>query len=129
MVYLSPILIVLAVYLAHLVRKHRLRTRVAEWSKNREILTDEAFYTALNVPSIPKDAAVSVRATVSDAVRIPKELIRPSDRVCELERIGSPSHPSTVDFFEDMWSVVGPKDDFRSLTVRDFVIEFGPKMK
>jgi hypothetical protein len=46
-----------------------------------------------------------------------------------LIRIGDSSHPSTADYFEDMWSIVSPTDDSRLLTVRDFVIEFGPKMK
>lgn len=129
MVYLSPILIVLAVYLAYLVRRRRLRKRIAEWAEHRDCLTDDAFYTALNLPSITKDAAISVRATVSDAVRIPKELIGPNDSVCKLEKIGDPSHPSTADHFEDMWSVVSVKDDSQLLTVRDFVVEFGPKVK
>jgi hypothetical protein len=129
LVYLWPIVIVVVVYVAHLVRRQRLRKRIAEWAEQRERVTDDAFYIALNLPSITKDAAISVRATVGDAVRIPKELISPNDSVGELEKIGDPSHPSTADYFEDMWSVVSPKDDSRLLTVRDFVIEFGPKMK
>jgi hypothetical protein len=129
LVYLWPIVIVVVVYFAHLVRRQRLRKRIAEWAEQRERVTDDAFYIALNLPSITKDAAISVRATVGDAVRIPKELISPNDTVGELEKIGDPSHPSTADYFEDMWSLVSPKDDSRLLTVRDFVIEFGPKMK
>ena len=65
---------------------------------------------------------------VSDAVRIPKDLISPNDSVAQLEKVGDPSHPSTADYFEDMWSV-GPKDNAHLITVRDFVIEFGPKVK
>jgi hypothetical protein len=129
MLYLSLILIVVTIYLAHLVRRHRLRKRVAEWGQNQETLTDEAFYAALELPSIKKDAVISVRETISGAVRIPEELLRPNDSICELERVGDPSHPSTVDYFEDMWSVVGPKGDSKLVTVRDFVIEFAPKMK
>jgi hypothetical protein len=129
LVYLWPIAIVLVVYVAHLARRWRLRKRISKWAEHRECLTDEAFYNALNLPSIPKDAAVSVRATVSDAVRIPKELIGPNDAVSELEGIGDPSHSSTADYFEDMWSVASLRDNSPVLTVRDFVIEFGPKMK
>jgi hypothetical protein len=65
MVYLWPIAIVLAVYVAHLARKQWLRKRIAEWAKNRERLTDDAFYIALSLPSIPKEAATLVRTTVS----------------------------------------------------------------
>jgi len=72
--------------------KWRVHKRISKWAEHRECLTDEAFYNALNLPSIPKDAAVSVRPTVSDAVRIPKELIGPNDTVSELEGIGDPSH-------------------------------------
>jgi hypothetical protein len=129
LVYLWLIVIVLAVYVAHLVRRRRLRKRIAEWTEHRERLTDNAFYTALDLHSVSKDAAISVRATLSDAVRIPKELISPSDSVCELEKVGDPSHPSTVDYFEDMWSVASPKDNAQLITVRDFVIEFGSKIK
>jgi hypothetical protein len=105
-----------------------LRKRVAEWGQNRETLTDDAFYTALELPSIKKDAAISVREMISGAVRIPKELIGPKDSIRELEKIGDPSHPSTANYFEDMWSV-DATDDSQLLTVRDFVAEFGPKMK
>ena len=129
MVYLLPIAVVLVVYVAHLVRRQRLRKRIAAWAEHRERLTDDAFCIGLGLPSIRKDAAISVRETISGAVRIPKELLRPNDSVCELERVGDPSHPSTVDYFEDMWSVVGPKADSKLVTVRDFVIEFAPKMK
>jgi hypothetical protein len=86
LVYLWPIVIVLVVYVAHLVRRRRLRKRIAEWAEHRERLTDDAFYIALDLPSIRKDAAISVRATVSDAVRIPKELIGPNDAVSELDK-------------------------------------------
>jgi hypothetical protein len=129
MVYLWPIAIVLAVYVAHLARKQWLRKRIAEWAKNRERLTDDAFYIALSLPSIPKEAATLVRTTVSHAVRIPGELIGPNDNICELEKVGDLSHSSTVDYFEDMWSVVSPKDNAQLITVRDFVIEFGSKVK
>jgi hypothetical protein len=111
MMYLTPILVVIAVYVAHLVRGQRWRKRVAEWSEHRACQTDYDFYIALDVPSIAKDAAILVRAMVAGAVRIPQELIDPDDRVCELEKIGDPSHSSTVDYFEDMWSVIRPKDD------------------
>lgn len=120
MLYLSPIALVLVVYIAHLVRKRWLRRKVAEWAKHRTRLTDDAFFIALNSSSITRDAAISVRAMVSDAVRIPRELIAPNDIVSELERVGDPSHPSTVSYFEDMWSVISPKDDSRLLTVREF---------
>ena len=129
MAYLSLILIVLAVYVAHLVRRRRSRMRIAQWGKNRPSLTDDAFYVALDLPSVGKDAAISVRETLSGAVRIPKELIGPNDRVCELEAVGDPSHPSTADYFEDIWSIVSLKDNAHLITVRDFVIEFGPKVK
>jgi hypothetical protein len=129
MAYLSLILIVLAVYVAHLVRRQRLRKRIAEWAKCRERLPDEEFYLDLGLPSITKAAAISVRAMVSDAVRIPKDLISPNDSVAQLEKVGDPSHPSTADYFEDMWSIISPKDNTHLITVRDFVIEFGPKVK
>jgi hypothetical protein len=58
-----------------------LRKRIAEWAKNRERLTDDAFYIALSLPSIPKEAATLVRTTVSHAVRIPGELIGPNDNI------------------------------------------------
>jgi hypothetical protein len=127
MMYLSPILFVIAVYVAHVFREESSRRRIAGWAERRECLTDDKFYIALDIPSIAKDAAISVRAMVSGAVRIPKELIGPNDRVCELEKIGNPSHSSTVDYFEDMCSVASPKDDVQLTTVRDFVIEFGSK--
>ena len=127
--YLLPIAVVLAIYIAHLVRRHQMGKRIKRWAENREALSDEAFYIALNLPVITKDAAISVRATVSGAVRIPRELIRPNDGIRELEEIGDPSHPSTVDYFEDMWSVVSTEGDPQLLTVRDLVIEFGPKTK
>jgi hypothetical protein len=129
MAYLSLILIVLAVYVAHLVRRQRLRKRIAEWAKCRERLPDEEFYLDLGLPSITKAAALSVRLMVSHAVRIPKDLISPNDSVAQLEKVGDPSHPSTADYFEDMWSIVSPKDNAHLITVRDFVIEFGPKVK
>jgi hypothetical protein len=66
---------------AHLARKQWLRKRIAEWAKNRERLTDDAFYIALSLPSIPKEAATLVRTTVSHAVRIPGELIGPNDNI------------------------------------------------
>lgn len=34
-----------------------------------------------------------------------------------------------MDDFEDMWSVSRPKDDVKLITVRDFVIKLGPKVK
>jgi hypothetical protein len=129
MLYLTPILVILAIYLGHLVRGYRLRKRVTRWAENREHLSDEAFCIALNLPAIRRDAAISVREMVSDAVRIPKELIGPNDTICELEKVGDPSHPSAVDYFEDMWSVASPKNEAALVTVRDFVIEFGPQMK
>lgn len=129
LVYLWPIVIVLVVYVAHLVRRQRLRKRIAEWAKCRERLPDEEFYLDLGLPSITKAAAISVRAMVSDAVRIPKDLISPNDSVAQLEKVGDPSHPSTADYFEDMWSIVSPKDNAHLITVRDFVIELGPKVK
>jgi hypothetical protein len=129
LVYLWPIVIVLVVYVAHLVRRQQLRKRIAEWTRSRERLSDEEFYLDLGLPSITKAAAISVRATVGDAVRIPKDLIRPNDSVAQLEKVGDPSHPSTADYFEDMWSIVSPKDNAHLITVRDFVIAFGPKVK
>ena len=129
MVYLWPIVIALAVYVAHLMGRRRLRKRIAEWAKCRERLPDDEFCLGLGLPSITKAAAISVRATISDAVRIPKELISPNDNVAQLEKVGDPSHPSTVDYFEDMWSMVSPTDNAQLITVRDFVIEFGPKAK
>jgi hypothetical protein len=105
-----------------------LRKRIAEWAEHHERLTDDAFCIALGLPAIRKDAAISVRETISGAVRIPKELLCPNDSVCELETVGDPSHPSMADYFEDMWSIVGPKGDSQLVTVRDFVIEFAPKM-
>jgi hypothetical protein len=105
LVYLWLIVIVLVVYVAHLVRRHRLRKRIAEWAKGRERLPDDEFCIALGLPSITKHAAISVRATVSDAVQIPKDLISPNDSVAQLEKVGDPSHPSTADYFEDMWSI------------------------
>jgi hypothetical protein len=127
LVYLWLIVIILAVYAAHLVRRQRLRNRIAKWAKERHSLPDDAFYVALDLPSITKDAANYVRATISHATRIPKDLISPNDNIRELEKIGDPSHSSTVDYFEDMWSIAGPKDNPQLATVRDFVIEFGPK--
>ncbi len=129
MLYLSPILVVLAIYVAHLVRKHRLNKRIAKWSMDRQRVTDEAFYAALGLPLISSGAAASVRPTISDAVQIPKELIGPNDALRELESVGHSSHPSTVDFFEDMWSVASPKDDSALVRVRDFVVAFGPQVK
>jgi len=129
MLYLSPILVIVAIYVTHLVRGLRRRKRIEKWAGNREPLDDEAFYIALSLPAIRRDSAMSVRAMVSDAVRIPKELIMPSDSICELEKIGDPSHPSTADYFEDMWSVAIPKDGFALVTVRDFVIEFASRGK
>ncbi len=127
--YLWLIAILSAVYAAHLVRRQWLRNRIAKWAKERHSLTDDTFYVVLDLPSITKDAATYVRATVSHATRIPKDLISPNDTICELEKIGDPSHPSTVNYFEDMWSIVGPKDNSQLITVRDFVIEFGPKVR
>jgi hypothetical protein len=128
-IYALPIAIVLAVYFAHLFRKQRLRKRVARWAADRSALDDDAFYAALELPSINKEHAITVRATISDAVQIPKELIAPSDRVAELEKVGEPSHPTTIDFLEDVLSVTNGGTESALMTVRDFVIEFAPQLK
>ena len=129
MLYLMPILVILAIYLGHLVREYRLRKRVTRWAENREHLSDEALCIALNLPGTSREAAMSVREMVSDAVRIPKELIGPNDPIRELEKVGQPSHPSTIDYFEDMRTVASPRNESPLVRVRDFVIEFGPQME
>jgi hypothetical protein len=128
-IYALPIAIVLAVYFAHLFRKQRQRKRITRWAANRSALGDDAFYAALDLPSISKKHAVLVRATISDAVQIPKELIAPSDRVAELEKVGDPSHPTTIDFLEDVLRVTDGETGSTLMTVRDFVIEFAPQLK
>lgn len=129
MLYLTPILVIPAIYLGHLVREYRLRKRVTRWAENREHLSDEAFCIALDRPGTSREAAISVREMVSDAVRIPKELIGPNDPIRELEKVGQPSHPSTIDYFEDMRPAASPRNESPLVTVRDFVIEFGPEME
>lgn len=81
-----------------------------------------------DVPLISRDAAIKVRSVVGDAVRIQAELISASDNVLELERAGRCSHGSMVDYFTDLLWVEEPKVESDLVTVRDLVIEFGPRL-
>jgi hypothetical protein len=117
--------VVLAMYIAHLLRASRLRKRIGKWSESRAEMTDEQFYASLKPISVPKDGAISVRCLVSGAVRISQDLVYPDDTLSDLKKVGDPSHPSVAAYIADVSSIKPAEDEDDLNTERDSVARFG----
>lgn len=104
------------------------RRRLTRWKLGRERVSDDEFLTSLGQFSFRQDAAVRVRTSISHATRIPADLISANDKIHELEVVGNLLHSSILDYFTDVLPVKKPKNESDLLTVRDFVIEFGPQL-
>jgi hypothetical protein len=114
-----------AFFFVEAMAKRRRRTR---WMQGRNAITDDQFYVSLGPVPISRDAAIRVRSDVGHATKIPADVIAASDNIRELEAAGDGSHPTIIDYFTDLLFVKEPKDDAILVTMRDFVIEFGPQL-
>lgn len=105
------------------------RRKLSKWKQGRAPLDDDKFVESLGNVSVSQHAAIRVRKAVADATRIPTNLIAGADKIQDMEMVGHLVHSSVLDYFTDLLAVDDPKDESALVTVRDFVVEFGPQLK
>jgi hypothetical protein len=114
------------IFVAESVAKRR---RAAKWRYSHVNIGDDEFVVSVGSVYVPRDAVIRVRQEIARATRLPVNLISANDPIRELEMVSNGSHREILDYFTDLLPVEYPKDELALITVRDYVIEFGPQLR